>query len=408
MSRIIIGIGTKFFYNKCGYEIIRSNGESKFVCKNLQFEVEEELTIDQMLEYANQNQLIFKNLGVKVNEIELKDDFAGYEEDEINEANYRYHCIEPLLKNKPEVTMKERIAQLREEGIEVSKTRMYEWLSSYVNGGYDRRFLVSKRNQKGGKEKPRTVERVNILLGEIIEKHYKIVHPKRPPALYKLLKARIHHENIARESNGQELLKCPSKRTIFRRISRLDRYETAKAQYGPLYVYTTQGFVQAMERPTRPLQFVQFDSTSIDLIFVHDDNRVVLKRATFTAAIDVFSRVIIGFNIGFKKPGYESTIMQKNIKEKYPFLKNEWPTYGLPENIILDNGPEFKNRNLALACEQLGINIVFCKVKQPWTKGIIERFLQTFNYQLNHILPGTTFANPKTKKNSIWSCFIFG
>lgn len=411
MSRIVIGVGTEFFYNKCRYKIVRSE-DNHFVCKNLQFEVEEKLSVEQLLDYANVNQLIFKNLKFCDDEEpvdDLRNDFSSYSEDEIEEAQLRLRCIEPLIHSEEgELTksVRERVDELRCEGIKTSRSRLYEWRKKYLEGGFDIRFLVSKRKSKGGPGVLRTNTDIEIHISEILNEHYLVRIPKKVPTLHKLLKAKITHLNVARKANGEDLLICPSKRTLLRRVKTLDRYEVAKAQFGPLYVYSTQGFVQQMERPTRPLQFVQIDSTPIDLIFVHDESRRVLRRAYFTAAIDVFSRLVIGFNIGFDKPGYKTTMLtlrnaiaKKNIKQKYPFLKNEWPTFGIPETIILDNGPEFDNKNLRLMCKQLGITPFFCRYREPWTKGIIERFLQTFNYQLNHVLPGTTFANTKTRKD---------
>ncbi|GHO60843.1 hypothetical protein KSB_93180 [Ktedonobacter robiniae] len=66
--------------------------------------------------------------------------------------------------------------------------------------------------------------------------------------------------------------------------------------------------------------------------------------------------------------------------------------FGIPEVLVVDNGMEL-DRDLELACLQLGIELQHMPVRKPWFKGSIERWFRTLNTDLIHVTPGTTFSH---------------
>lgn len=75
----------------------------------------------------------------------------------------------------------------------------------------------------------------------------------------------------------------------------------------------------------------------------------------------------------------------------------EWPVWGMPKKIYVDNGADFRSDNFQQSCMMYGINLEFRPVKTPRYGGHIERVLGTFMREV-HELPGTTFSNIKAKE----------
>ena len=70
----------------------------------------------------------------------------------------------------------------------------------------------------------------------------------------------------------------------------------------------------------------------------------------------------------------------------------EWPVYGYPHKIHVDNGPDFQSLNLKKSCALHGINIEFRPLARPEFGGHIERLIGSFMTKI-HEIPGTTFSN---------------
>ncbi len=116
-----------------------------------------------------------------------------------------------------------------------------------------------------------------------------------------------------------------------------------------------------------------------------------------TLALDVHSGFPLGCYVGFEPPSYRTVqscllhaiLPKEDVRARYG-TQHPWLAYGLPETLVVDNGPEFVGRDLDDACGQLGIVIERTPVRQPWYKGSIERHFRTHNTGLVHTLPGTT------------------
>jgi len=72
--------------------------------------------------------------------------------------------------------------------------------------------------------------------------------------------------------------------------------------------------------------------------------------------------------------------------------ENDWPCYGRPKVLVLDNGLEFLGHTLESVAYDLDVHLQFCPKRTPRFKGVVERYLKTVNYFFAHQLPGTSFA----------------
>lgn len=68
------------------------------------------------------------------------------------------------------------------------------------------------------------------------------------------------------------------------------------------------------------------------------------------------------------------------------------PIAGRVRPLIVDNGLEFANTHLRTAAAQLGFEIVRTPPREPWLKGLVERFMGEVA-KFAHRLPGTTHSN---------------
>ena len=92
------------------------------------------------------------------------------------------------------------------------------------------------------------------------------------------------------------------------------------------------------------------------------------RRKTFLIAfIDDATRVI----------PFAAFAHAENTTAFLPMFKQAIARRGLPARLYVDNGANFRSRQLALVCAKLGIALIHARPYQPAGKGKIERFFRT-------------------------------
>lgn len=278
-----------------------------------------------------------------------------------------------------------------------SFTTVYRWKLRYLNAGRDIRALADNSKAKGPRG-PRHPE-LTPFCEQAIEQFYMQRFGNTIERTLERARALVTEENNHRLTNDK--LELPTRRMLKYLIDRIPEFDKYVARHG--YVAARNRFrsVKGHIVTNRPLERAEIDHTVLDLIVVDDRTGLQLGRPTITACIDAHTRMVLGLYVGFRDPSYYAVqrclrhcIMPKlNLTREFPSLVNEWPSYGIMENLVCDNGLEFHGTSLEKACEKLGINIMTAPRKQPQTKGIIERFLGTLNSSIAHQAPGTTFSN---------------
>lgn len=193
----------------------------------------------------------------------------------------------------------------------------------------------------------------------------------------------------------------PDRATVYRTVARIDAYEKMAARYGKRIAdLKFEAFKQGV-RPSRPLERVEIDHTKLDLFVVDPERGMPIGRPWLTCAIDVYSKMVLGYYMGFTPPSYLSVMQclrhavapKSYVKKDYPSVVNSWDAHGLPETVVVDNGKEFHSTHFEDACLQLGILIQYAPVRRAWYKGSVERYFGTLNTGLLHQQPGTTFSD---------------
>jgi putative transposase len=152
-----------------------------------------------------------------------------------------------------------------------------------------------------------------------------------------------------------------------------------------------------------PLDVIQIDHTKVDVILVDEETREEIGRPYITVAIDVYSRMVYGFYISLEAPSYFSVgqallnaILPKDDLLKMYNVAGEWPVFGLPRAVSMDNAKEFRSISLQKFCSEYRIKDIYRPVARSHFGGIIER-LVGISMKKTHLIPGTTFSSVEKK-----------
>jgi putative transposase len=296
------------------------------------------------------------------------------------------------------------------------RTVYYGWFVPFIIAGSDVRAVVPLYKRRGNRKRKfssmakrkgqkftetdkRKAKEVATVIDEVINEEFMNEQRLSVAEVYNRLKQRIADINQFRDA--EDRLPVPHSDSLYEIISKMDEYEKDKARYGKLYAEQKHEQRKRGPRPTRPLERVEIDHTKLDLFIIDAETGLPVGRPTVTIVIDKYSRMILGMHVGFDPPGCLSVMLcllhaitpKGYVKTDFPNVENEWRTYGIPEQIIVDNAPEFYSEDFEDACLQLGILVSYSPVKHPWFKATIERFFGTQNRRLLHNQPGTTFSN---------------
>ncbi|MEO3416081.1 Mu transposase C-terminal domain-containing protein [Roseovarius sp. CAU 1744] len=150
---------------------------------------------------------------------------------------------------------------------------------------------------------------------------------------------------------------------------------------------------------SRPLDIVQIDHTRADVTVVDPVTRHPLGRPTLTVAIDVNSRMVLGFHLSLEPPSLLSValclthaVMEKSHWLAARGINTDWPAQGIPRAIYVDNGAEFHARAFGLACSEYQIDLQHRPPGTPRYGGHVERLIGTMMGAV-HLLPGSHFSN---------------
>lgn len=278
-----------------------------------------------------------------------------------------------------------------------SPSTIYRWYRAWRNSGKSLSSLAPRHNARGRKGQTLCPDSVRLLT-EVLENEYLVAERPTLRSIIPSIHRRFRDENNLRSSD--DALHSPSDATVYRFLKSLDPYEVMSKRHGKRLADQKFKSVGKGLTVEAPLDCVQIDHTILDIQVLAPVEGFV-ARPRLTVALDLFSRMPVGVYVGFISPGYESLmlclrhgILPKDAPlTRLPSIDGDWPCYGLPRTILVDNGSEFHSESLRDACAALGISIVNHPVREPHYKGAIERFFQSINEGLLSKLKGKTFSN---------------
>jgi len=311
---------------------------------------------------------------------------------DVSEATRRFEIIRPIIEFMDAPEKAGRIGDVyavvnKQSGLGV-KT-LYRWVDVFCS----RRLLADLAPRRRRKHKRFLGAKQEELVAEAVEIY---LSPKRPSVkkVYEWLEIQCAdlaipppHLNTFR----RRLRELPPRRALAARHgakAAADKYDQIKGHYpGADY----------------PLAYVQIDHTLLDMTVVSSKSREPIGRVWLTVAIDIFSRMIVGFYLSFEAPSAFSVCMciRRAFLPKESLLldlkvNGDWPVWGFMRNLHADNGADFRSEVYKINVMQYGCNLNWRVVRDPHYGGHIERLIGTINTFM-HDVPGTTFSNPRMR-----------
>lgn len=320
-------------------------------------------------------------------DIAIFKDIADYTDEEFKKIQEKYLAIQPLLSNN--ITRGEIEEYSKKIGVHY--TTLYRWLKKYKSTG----TLAGLLPRPSGRKKGET--RLDYMVEEIMQK---VINTYYLTSQKPSIQAVIRKINI--ECKNRKI-KAPSKNTIRNRIHKLSEYEVLKKQGNRSTARTKFEPTPGKFTADYPMQLIEIDHTPVDIILVDDDKREPIGRPYLTVAIDIYSRMIVGYYLSLNPPSVTSVAMcvTTSVLPKDKLLldldvDSNWDIWGFPETIHVDNGADFRAEAIKEAGLVHGINIEFRPVGRSNFGGHIERVIGTLMNAV-HEIPGTTFSNIQQK-----------
>ena len=302
----------------------------------------------------------------------------------------RLEAIRPLLEREHYGR-----ADVEARAAEVGRTAstLYTWLGRYR----DTRDLTTLMPQQRGwsKGETRLTAEAEAIISEAIEKVY-LTRDRRTAV--KVVK------EVKKQCRDRGINKVPSEPTIRARIARIPEEERMRKR--GLSEAANSRFTQVrgtFPGADYPLAVIQIDHTMVNLVVVDDVHRLPIGRPWVTVAADVCSRMIAGVHASFDAPCTASVarcVAQAVLPKEEVLLRlgieADWPVWGWPTTLHMDNAGEFRGNTLREACAKHGVRVEYRPVKRPHYGGHIERLLGTLMKEI-HDLPGTTFSSVEEK-----------
>jgi putative transposase len=301
---------------------------------------------------------------------------------------------------------KDQQKELKESGkkVQPSPISVYRWYIIWEEAAKDVLALVSATASQGNYERKISQDRekcdtVIAIIADLIDRVYLTLERPSVQDIWDEMEGRIRRENEYRE--GSDQLPIPHINTLYGIINKIDIYERDLARYGKRYADAKHRTNRLGARPTRPLERIEIDETQLPFMVIDPERLLPIGRPWLIWAIDVFTRLIIGFYISFIRPSYAEfmqcllhAIKPKDyVREKYPSVKNVWLPCGLGECLFTDNAKIYYCGGFKDALSHLGSRVEYSRRFMASDKPYVERSFWTYARRVLRKYPGTTFSN---------------
>ncbi|MCT4152798.1 DDE-type integrase/transposase/recombinase [Elizabethkingia anophelis] len=374
MSRTYISKGEKVIYDNKECVIIKVIGTSRVSVSEIHSNIIHTVHVKDLTSFEGSNSTPIEMLTDR----------------DWEKARNRFDIIKPILSNRGDLSVITKVS--KEHGVSVPT--IYRWLKLY-DKGQTITSLVGKK-KTGGVGKSRLTNKQEEIISDKINAVY--LNQARKSVTKVINEIKLACNNLG--------INSPHDNTIRRRIKGISDEEKVRKRMGIKEArYKYEPIKSHYMEAEYPLSVVQIDHTLLDIILVDELERNPYKRPWITVAIDVYSRMVVGFYLSYDPPGNIGTgmcisnaILPKELWLERMGISADWPCWGVMDCLHLDNAREFHSKMLKDACENYGITLKYRPVATPHYGGHIERLMGTFSKEI-HNLPGTTFSNEQERKN---------
>lgn len=386
LRTLSLDIGSTFPCRGREWRVTHVPGSDHVFAEDLETGHRDRLTVEEILGGADPSSTDHARMPEEVE----RPDLSGFGEPEWAEAQRRFKIIEKLV-DDPEPSRAACDAHAKSHG--VSTSTLYRWLADYRATRQISALVPQRRGPKKGTR--RIDENAELVMRSVFEDKF-------------LTKQRHSAADVVVEVHRQcrrAGIAPPTESTIRRRLSEIPTATMMRRRgHREMADSKFRRIMGQFPGADQPLAVVQMDHTKLDIIVVDDLTRRPLGRPTITVALDVYSRMVVGFHVSMEAAGAMAAglCLTMAILPKDRFLSDhgvtgKWPAFGLMRSVHLDNAKEFRGNVLRRAFDEYGIDLKLRPAKTPHFGGHIERFMGRLA-DLMHRLPGTTFASPAKRK----------
>ncbi|MCA9091019.1 MAG: transposase family protein [Planctomycetaceae bacterium] len=412
MGSIRLAVGTEWLLDGRAYRVVRQPSSREFTAVDLKFNTEALFTEQRILELYTQGRLKFGGTATSLESSERPSGQTIHDlsETELAAVQQRWEVIEPLTRLSRLPTredFRQRAAELVEQGTTCSARSLRRYWTAWHEAREDRLALVPAVSQRGGRGRSRRQSllvqfpALNRLVTESIQEVY-LTTARRPVAAVtrRVLDALARHNSRLPAEQAVPIPRVATlDRAICRRIAQLDPWEVDRARWGKRIADRKHQSTQRQNLARRILERVEIDHTPLKVVV--GDEAGPIGQPWLTVLIDYYSRMIVGFCVGFEPPSYgvvmealrHAILPKAYLATTYPRVRGDWPCFGIPERLVCDRGSDFASQDLEQATFQLGIQLDFNPPRTPHFKGTVESFFDVLNDELASSLPGRTFRS---------------
>jgi putative transposase len=407
-------VGTEWLLDGRAFRVLRQPAPDRFVALDVKFNLEREFSREEILARYAAGELTFAPLPDSSpragKPAPRRPAVCDLSKEEKQSLQRRWSALEPLTRLGREPTEEDfraRAAELEEEGVNLSARTLRRYWKAWRQAGGDRMALIPATPNCGGRGRPRRhgllqkYPPLNRLVEDAVREVYLTLARRPISAVVRRVLEDVQRTN-ARLPAGQALplpRKAALARAVARYIRRMDPWEVDRQRWGRKIADRRHQPTSARRLATRVLQRVEIDHSPLKVVVGTEAGP--LGQPWLTVLIDYYSRMVVGFCLGFEPPSYavlmealRHAILPKTyLPQKYPTVRGAWPCYGLPETVVCDRGSDFTSNDLEAAAFQLSIELDFNPPRTPHFKGTVESFFGGLNDQLVAALPGRTFRS---------------
>lgn len=142
----------------------------------------------------------------------------------------------------------------------------------------------------------------------------------------------------------------------------------------------------------------QMDATQADIYLVsRQDRSIVVGRPYIYLAVDTATHLIAGVNVGYSCD--ETAVMaciEQAAMDKIGYCarygieitQEQWPSVGMPTEIITDQGREFFGPRMGELCKRYGLEVLTLPPFRPDCKGSVEKSIDLLQQRYKPMLRG--------------------
>ena len=153
------------------------------------------------------------------------------------------------------------------------------------------------------------------------------------------------------------------------------------------------------------------DATQADIYLVSRlDRSMVIGRPYIYMAVDTATQLITGIYVGLEAgEGAVMQCLENAALDKVKFCRGcgiditpeQWPSKGLPHEIITDKGREFLGGRMEELCRRYGVEVQSLPPFRPDRKGLVEKAFDLLQQRYKPLLRGKGVIEPDAQER--WS-----